>query len=57
MPFGREWSTLPCGYVKGVHEASVAGISGLKSETWGTLRVIPVILVGKEGFTPPYHQH
>jgi hypothetical protein len=44
--------TLPCGYVKGVHEASVAGIPGLKNETprhagagWGTLRVFPVILV------------
>jgi hypothetical protein len=33
----------------GVHEVWVAGIPGLKSETWGTLRVIPLILVGVEG--------
>ena len=26
----------------------VPGIPGLKSETWGTLRVFPVSLVGKE---------
>ena len=39
---------LPCGYVTGVHESLVAGIPGLKSETWGTLRVFPVILVRKE---------
>ena len=30
---------LPCGYVMGVQGASVTGIPGLKSETWGTLRV------------------
>jgi hypothetical protein len=29
----------PCGYVTSVHEVWVAGIPGLKSETWGTLRV------------------
>ena len=39
---------LPCGYIMGVHGALVAGIPGLKSETWGTLRVFPVSLVGKE---------
>jgi hypothetical protein len=32
---------LACGYVMGVHGALVAGIPGLKSETWGTLRVFP----------------
>jgi hypothetical protein len=35
------WMLLPCGYVMGVHGALVAGIPGLKSETWGTLRVFP----------------
>ena len=35
------WTLLPCGYVMGVHGALVAGIPGLKSETWGTLRVFP----------------
>jgi hypothetical protein len=35
------WNTLPCGYVMGVHGALVAGIPGLKSETWGTHRVFP----------------
>jgi hypothetical protein len=35
------WNTLPCGCVMGVHGALVAGIPGLKSETWGTLRVFP----------------
>jgi hypothetical protein len=40
-----ERNTLPCGYVTGVHEALDAGIPFLKSETWGTLSVFPVILV------------
>ena len=31
----------PCGHVMGVHGGLVAGIPGLKSETWGTLRVFP----------------
>jgi hypothetical protein len=35
------WNTLPCGYVMGVHGALVAGIPGLKGETWGTHRVFP----------------
>ena len=52
-----ERDTLPCGYVKGVHEALVAGIPGLKSETWGTLRVFPVILVRKEDLFLPYLRH
>ena len=39
---------LPCGYVMGVHGASASGIPGLKSETWGTLRVFPLALVGRE---------
>ena len=43
-----EGNTLPCGYVMGVHGASASGIPGLKSETWGTLRVFPLALVGKE---------
>ena len=32
----------------GVHGALVAGIPGLKSETWGTLRVFPTrrVLIG-----------
>jgi hypothetical protein len=34
----------------GVHEALVSGIPGLKNETWGTLRVFPVGLVGKGRF-------
>ena len=49
---GWERTTLPCGYVMGVHEALVAGIPGLKSETpqhagtgWGILRVFLVVLV------------
>jgi hypothetical protein len=37
----------------GIHEALVAGIPGLKSETWGTLRVFPVILVRKEDYSSP----
>jgi hypothetical protein len=32
-----------CGYVKGIHEALVPGIPGLKNETWGTLRVFPTL--------------
>jgi hypothetical protein len=32
----------------GVHGALASGIPGLKSETWGTLRVFPLALVGKE---------
>jgi hypothetical protein len=43
-----EGNTLPCGYVMGVHGALASGIPGLKSETWGTLRVFPLALVGKE---------
>jgi hypothetical protein len=43
-----EGNTLPCGYVMGVHGAMASGIPGLKSETWGTLRVFPLALVGKE---------
>jgi hypothetical protein len=43
-----EGDTLPCGYVMGVHGALASGIPGLKSETWGTLRVFPLALVGKE---------
>jgi hypothetical protein len=39
---------LPCGYVMGVHGALASGIPGLKSETWGTLRVFPLALVGRE---------
>jgi hypothetical protein len=39
----------PCGYVTSVHEVWVAGIPGLKRETWGTLRVFPLILVGVVG--------
>jgi hypothetical protein len=42
-----EGNTLPCGYVMGVHGALASGIPGLKSETWGTLRVFPLALVGK----------
>ena len=34
-----ERTTPPCDYVMGVREALVAGIPGLKRETWGTLRV------------------
>jgi hypothetical protein len=41
-------AALPCGYVMGVHGASASGIPGLKSETWGTLRVFPLALVGRE---------
>jgi hypothetical protein len=45
---------LPCGYVMGVHEALVAGIPGLKSETWGTLRCLqlqnrPMQMLGGRG--------
>ena len=40
-----EGNTLPCGYVMGVHGALASGIPGLKSETWGTLRVFPLALV------------
>ena len=43
-----EGNTLPCGYIMGVHGALASGIPGLKSETWGTLRVFPLALVGKE---------
>src|SRR5277367_6209555 len=43
-----EGNTLPCGYVMGVHGALASGIPGLKSETWGTLRVFPLALVGKK---------
>jgi hypothetical protein len=43
-----EGNTLPCVYVMGVHGALASGIPGLKSETWGTLRVFPLALVGKE---------
>jgi hypothetical protein len=43
-----EGNTLPCGYVMGVHGALASKIPGLKSETWGTLRVFPLALVGKE---------
>jgi hypothetical protein len=39
--------SLPCGYVKSVHEAWAAGIPGLESETWGTLRFFLFILVGR----------
>jgi hypothetical protein len=53
----RRGVKLPCGYVTGIHEALVAGIPGLKRETWGTLRVFPVILVGKEDLSIPYVQH
>jgi hypothetical protein len=35
------WMLLPCGYVMSAHGALVAGIPGLKSETWGTLRAFP----------------
>src|ERR1700732_4261387 len=42
-----EGDTLPCGYIMGVHGALASGIPGLKSETWGTLRVFPLALVGK----------
>jgi hypothetical protein len=48
MVLGWERTTLPCGYVMGVHEALVAGIPGLKRETWGTLRVFHVILVERK---------
>jgi hypothetical protein len=34
----------------GVHEALVPGIPGLKSETWGTLRVFPTRWVRGYGF-------
>jgi hypothetical protein len=51
-----ERSTLSCGYVMGGHEALVAGIPGLKRETWGTLRVFPVILVRKEDLSLSYLQ-
>jgi hypothetical protein len=39
---------LPCGYVMGVHGALVSGIPGLKSETWGTLRVFSIIPAATE---------
>jgi hypothetical protein len=52
-----ERTTLPCGYVMGVHEALVTGIPGLKRETWGTLRVFPVILLQKEDLSLSYLQH
>jgi hypothetical protein len=41
----------------GVHEALVAGIPGLKRETWGTFRVFPLILVQKEDLSLSYLQH
>jgi hypothetical protein len=42
------WNPYTCGYVTGVHDALVPGIPGLKSETWGTLRVFAVGLIESE---------
>ncbi len=44
----------PCGYVTSVHEVWVALIPGLKSETWGTLRVFPLIVVGVDSGTSDF---